>query len=299
MGTATFAMREEGDSISGESSISVFTLDLQGYRSGGSDMPDGLPLPNFEKIEPLAADQLENLLGGEACMWTEAADSVTLESRVWPRSGAIAEKLWSSQELTDDASDMYRRLLVLDELLETLGLRHRSYREVLVLHRVEERYRKPLNDLIEVLKEDLLFNRMTIYDPPFDVDTPLNRVVDGAAPESYAALRFENKVDAWIESKEATLEDEIRDQLRAWASIYAELEPAFDAYPFLQEVQPHAEHLSGLAELALLVLDEPGRSSPSASGRGALIQDARQAHGGTLLCVVDGLERLIERSDDE
>ena len=299
MGTATFELQQEGDSLFGESSISVFTLNINGSRSGGSDMPDGMALPNFEKIEPLTPDQLEKLFGGEACMWTEAADSATLESRIWPRSGAIAEKLWSPQALTDDPGDMYRRLFVLNELLETLGLRHRSYREALVLKRVDEHYRKPLDDLIEVLREDLLFNRMTIYDPPFDVDTPLNRVVDGAAPESYAALRFERKVDAWLESGEASLEEEIRMQLEIWASLNKELQPAFDAYPFLQEVEPHSRHLSRLAAVASISLDRPGRSSVSDAELDALLLEARQAYGGTLLCTVEGLERLIRASSEE
>ncbi|MGA9271151.1 MAG: family 20 glycosylhydrolase, partial [Lutimonas sp.] len=299
MGTATFELQQRGDSLQGESSISVFTLDITGSRSGGSDMPDGAPLPKFEKIEPLTEAQLNNLLGGEACMWTEAADSVTLESRIWPRSGAIAEKLWSPQELADDANDMYRRLLILNEQLETIGLRHRSYRDALVLNRVEDTYRKPLADLINVLQEDLLFNRLAIYDPPFDVDTPLNRVVDAAAPESYTAVGFDQKVDQWLESYDEALKEEIRVQLKTWATTYQKLRPAFDEHPFLQEVQPHAEHLSRLAELALSEIDKRGTASVSIKELDALLLDARKAYGGTLLSVESGLERLIKESGVE
>lgn len=299
MGTATFELQSQGDSIAGESSISVFTLKINGARSGGSDMPDGIALPKFEKIEPLTEDQRKNLLGGEACMWTEAADSVTLESRIWPRTGAIAEKLWSPSQLTDDSSDMYRRLLVLNELLGTLGLRHRSYRERLVLNRVEESYQVPLNHLIDVLQEDLLFNRMAIYDPPFDVETPLDRVVDAAAPESYTSIRFERKVDEFLKSKEEGLKEEIKEQLEIWASIQEQLEPAIELYPFLEEVGPHADHLSRLAELALVILDNPGDPSVPDAKSDALLVDARKAYGGTLLSVVSGLERIIKETGQE
>ena len=296
MGTATFELETEGDSLLGQSSISVFTLDIKGKRSGGSDMPQGAPLPEFERIEPLTETQRKNLLGGEACMWTEMADSITLESRIWPRSGAIAEKLWSPKELTDDPRDMYRRLLILNDYLEIMGLGHRSYRGKLLLNRVDERYRVPLNDLVEMLSEDRLFNRMIIYDPPFDVDTPLDRVVDAAAPESYRAIRFERLVDAWLESGDESLKDELHEQLSQWVLLDAALESAFEQYPFLKEVEPHAGHLSRLSKLAMDALDESQESKPAAEELSLLLTEARKAHGATLLSGISGFERLIKES---
>jgi len=46
-------------------------------------------------------------------MWTEWVTPEILDSRIWPRTAAIAERLWSPQEVTDVAS-MYRRLAELD-----------------------------------------------------------------------------------------------------------------------------------------------------------------------------------------
>jgi len=68
----------------------------------------------------LTAEQKQNILGGEACMWTEFISPETIDSRMWPKSAAVAERLWSASELTDVA-DMYMRLDVVSHRLTFAG----------------------------------------------------------------------------------------------------------------------------------------------------------------------------------
>lgn len=58
-------------------------------------------------------------------MWAEHLDERTIDSRIWPRTAAIAERFWSAQSQTD-VDDMYRRLQATSIELESLGLHHLS-----------------------------------------------------------------------------------------------------------------------------------------------------------------------------
>src|ERR1700680_4812096 len=116
----------------------------QGYRgilSNGYYLDLGWSAARHYAVDPLgeaaanlSAEEKARVLGGESCMWSEYVNAENIDSRIWPRNAAIAERLWSPQEVRDPAS-MYARMQVISAQLEWIGLTHESY-HARMLHRI-------------------------------------------------------------------------------------------------------------------------------------------------------------------
>ncbi|KAI3937974.1 hypothetical protein MKX01_027901 [Papaver californicum] len=63
-----------------------------------------VPWEDVYKSEPLEgisdASHQKLVLGGEVCMWGEAADSSDVQQTIWPRAAAAAERMWSNRDMT-------------------------------------------------------------------------------------------------------------------------------------------------------------------------------------------------------
>jgi hexosaminidase len=69
------------------------------------ELSSGGDWEKFYNCEPLDFDgtdeQKKLVLGGEACMWSNDVNEYNIMPRLWPRASAVAEKLWSAQDVND------------------------------------------------------------------------------------------------------------------------------------------------------------------------------------------------------
>ena len=214
----------------------------------------------------LTAEEKERILGGESTMWSEYVGPENIDSRIWPRNAAIAERFWSPQGTVDVAS-MYQRMEAESKRLEWLGLTHRSHQRKMIQRiagTAAPSELASLGTLTEALEPVKDYTREENAATEPNSQTPLNRVVDAVQPESEVSRRFSVGVDQFLASscKDALKAAELRAQLTLWAGNDARLQSLAERSFLVQEARPASSALSQAAELALNALDRLTQGLP-------------------------------------
>ena len=248
----------------------------------------------------LSPEEQKRILGGEACMWSEYVSPENIDSRIWPRTAAIAERLWSPQNMRD-VNSMYQRLDEASRRLDWLGLTHNSS-YVPMLRRIAGRDDvSALKDLADVLEAVKDYTREETATEPATSAKPLDRVVDAVRPESATGRQFAASVDALLAggSRPGT-EAGVRALLGRWRDNEIELQPLFGQSFLLKEVAPISQNLSALGAAGLAALDYLDRREHPAAAwvtqQLAVAEEAKKAQAQLLLVVVPAVEKLIQAS---
>ena len=254
-------------------------------------------------VDPLAAnaaaltpEQKARVLGGEATMWTDIVSHENMDNRIWPRTAAIAERLWSPQQIRG-VDSMYERLAVVSLKLDSYGLRHRLITEEMLERMTGEPDPEPLRVLAAVVQPPRLYQRQELQN--FTDFTPLNRLDDAVPPESDTAREF-NDIAKRIASGKATLEEwrQAREWLVLWRDNDAKVQPLLRRSFLTQDLAPVSRNLSQVAEIGLGALDDLQKNRPvSADTRQRnieFLQLAAKPQAVLLLMVAPSVELLVQ-----
>jgi hexosaminidase len=241
----------------------------QGYRgilSNGYYIDLGWSAARHYAVDPmggaaanLSPEEKARILGGEDTMWSEYVNWENIDSRIWPRTAAIAERLWSPQETTNVAS-MYARMEAESARLEYLGLTHRTYQRLMVQRMAgaaPQAQVEALSALTQALEPVKDYNREnTPGEEPTSLK-PLTRVVDAAHPESAISRQFSTDVDDFLAGscKDVVRADAIRARLNQWIAVNPQVQQLAKHSSLVNDALPASLALSQSSLLALTALD--------------------------------------------
>jgi len=251
--------------------------------------------------DPIPADSVlsesafKNILGGEATMWAELVTPETVDSRIWPRTAAIAERLWSPGSVKD-VNDMYRRLEIINYKLEDYGVTQLKNYDVL-LRRLTNggdiTALKSFTDVVEPLKGYTRGGQGVHYTSY----SPYTRVVDAASPESEISREFRNLVDEYVSgNKEA--EVKIVSIMNGWKDNYSKLSETIQSSPVLKEMLPMALNLKLLSDAGLEAVNFISKNQkPEAdwlTQKSNLLDASKKSYGQCELPVTSAFEKLFK-----
>jgi hexosaminidase len=249
-------------------------------------------------VDPLPADagltpaEAARVLGGEACMWSEYVGPETIDSRIWPRMAAIAERFWSPATVTD-VEDMYRRLDRTSVLLEDLGLAHERNVDVMARRLAGGGDGKTVRVIADVVEPVKVYQRGAMR--PHTRHTPLTRLVDVARPDSREARRIAALIDAVL-AGHAEAREPLAQAFRLWRWAGRSAIDLGRTSPLLAHADAVARDVDTVGRIGLEALD--ALSAPAPAGWAEAVRVALEAaakpKAEVEIVVVEPVRRLVD-----
>jgi hexosaminidase len=245
-------------------------------------------------IEPigdvkLTEEETARILGGEATMWSELTTALTIDSRIWPRTIAIAERLWSEKEV-NDVDNMLKRIKPVSLRLEELGVTHLKNRDVIL------RSMSNGQDIDALLTLQKVCEPLKIYarnkgGTEYQTYSPFTLFADACVVDAEDAMVFNKLVAQYKANPTAAIKNEIKPYLTKWSKNHEKF-LSLEMNPILSELEPLSKNLSQISNSILQLLDDKNISYSTVKQMQQNILILKQEHVDVEVVIVDALESL-------
>jgi len=219
--------------------------------------------------------------------------------RLWPRTAAIAERLWSRPEVCD-VDDLYRRLPVISFYLEHLGLQHRKNYPMMLRRLTGDLPIEPLAKIVDYLEPVKIYTRHR-QGVTYTSYSPLTRVVDAAPAESMTGWQFRRSMTQWLQTpRDSSGYEELKSMLQVIVANQPALERLIERSPVLWEIRELSMDFARLAARsleAMQLLSNGNQADANWMAQARLeLESARQPRGQLEISILPALEALIEQA---
>jgi hexosaminidase len=273
-----------------------------GILSAGYYLDLMYPASQHYKADPVAADstlsdkELTHILGGEAAMWSEWVSPETIDSRIWPRAAAVAERLWSPGNVAN-VDDMYRRLDVISIELEELGLTHEKNLAMMLRRLAGTKEIGPLKTLVATVEPVKQYRRN--QDRSATMLTPLTRLIDAARADSPAGRQLATLVEGLLSDVPTFCrnQERLKIMFTEWRDARPALEAAVGKSPILREAEQLPRDLADIGSAGLEALSYLAADIAPPDGwreaRMAMLEQAAKPKAEVEFAIIEPVRKLI------
>jgi hexosaminidase len=199
------------------------------------------PMP--ENIN-LTSEEKSRILGGEATMWSELVTPLTIDSRLWPRTAAIAERFWSSKEIVDIES-MYKRLEYVSFRLEELGITHLRNKDVILRNITNNQPTKSLETLANICEPIKIYTR-NAGGTEYKSFSPFTLFADACTVDAVDSFKFNKAVANYLEKQNLNNSEELNSFFNKWIANYKDFN-SLEINPILNDIQSLYQNLNNIS----------------------------------------------------
>ncbi|HET9708240.1 MAG TPA: family 20 glycosylhydrolase [Gemmatimonadales bacterium] len=254
------------------------------------------PLPDSLGLSP---EEAARLMGGEACMWGEHIGPETIDSRIWPRLAAVAEKLWSPASVKD-VHDMYRRLAATSLRLTEVGLGQNEHTARMLHLAVGNGPDFQTMMSLLALSQPVTFGQRHRLQVGMTQQTPLTRLIDAARPDPPSRWGSLTMVERFVADSGTSpvLRDSLRQAFTAWQTLAPAVHAIAVRTPLARDGVQAVDALARVAGVGSAALDRyAGTVAGTAAWRDSarvVLDSATGPQGLLRLTVVDAVRWLVE-----
>jgi len=243
---------------------------------------DPMPINN-----DLTAEEKARILGGEATMWSELVTPLNIDSRLWPRTAAIAERFWSDASITDVES-MYKRLDYVSFRLEELGIDHIRNRNVMLRNITNNQNTESLEILTKVCEPMKIYTR-NAGGIEYKTYSPFTLFADACTVDAADIFEFSKIINNFIENQ--SHKTELISFFDTWISNYEKFE-TLKKNPILNEIDPLYSDLASISKTYKKVLVAGTMSIEELQKMNSLLLKFENAVVDVELAVYDDFKKL-------
>ena len=255
------------------------------------------PCPDSLDLTP---EERSKILGGEATMWSEWVTKENIDSRIWPRTAAIAERFWSPKNI-NNVEDMYKRLDHITLLMEEYGLTHITFQPKILRILTNGQPIDALKVFVNIVKplEGYERNNFQKYGGyQYYQYSPHTLVVDAAVADPKPARDLNRLIGKFLETKDPLDAEILKEHLALLRDNYKNLLPIINDSPILHDIKPLSKNLSDLAGTGLealkLIENQNNADTTWTNKAGKILDNSLIPYGKVHIAIVDGIKKMID-----